>query len=175
MSSYERGSRRSGGAGSGGGDFNVDDIRKFASKQGGGIIGIAVLVLLLVGAFTAYYQIEPDEVGVVLRFGEHIETVQPGPHFKIPFGIDQVEKVPVQKQKKMEFGFRTTRADIQSQYDRPRSAADEAKMLTGDLNVATVEWIVQYRIGNPEKYLFQFRDIDATLRLMTEAAMRAVI
>ncbi|MEL6760278.1 MAG: FtsH protease activity modulator HflK, partial [Myxococcota bacterium] len=177
MSSYERGSRRSvgGGGSGGGGDFNVDDIRRWANRQGGQVGWIALAVLLVVGAFTSYYQIEPDEVGVVLRFGKHIGNSEPGPHFRIPFWIDRVEKVPVQRQLKMEFGFRTTRADIQSQYERPRVAADEAKMLTGDLNVAIVEWIVQYRIANPEKYLFRFRDIEATLRLMAEATMRAVI
>lgn len=155
MSSYERGSRRSvgGGGSGGGGDFNVDDIRRWANRQGGQVGWIALAVLLVVGAFTSYYQIEPDEVGVVLRFGKHIGNSEPGPHFRIPFWIDRVEKVPVQRQLKMEFGFRTTRADIQSQYERPRVAADEAKMLTGDLNVAIVEWIVQYRIANPEKIL----------------------
>ncbi len=177
MSSYERGSRRGvgGGGSGGGGDFNVDDIRRWANRQGGQIGWIALAVLVVVGAFTSYYQVEPDEVGVVLRFGKHIGNSEPGPHFRIPFWIDRVEKVPVQRQLKMEFGFRTTRADIQSQYERPRVAADESKMLTGDLNVAIVEWIVQYRIANPEKFLFRFRDIEATLRLMAEATMRAVI
>jgi membrane protease subunit HflK len=83
--------------------------------------------------------------------------------------------VPVQRQLKMEFGFRTLRSEIQSEFARPREAMAEAEMLTGDLNVAVVEWIVQYRITDPEKYLFNFRDVDATLRLMAEAGMRSVI
>lgn len=169
MSTYERGSRGSGN------EFNVDDLRRWASGQGAPIAWMFIAAGLIVGAFSAYYQIEPNEVGVVLRFGEHIGTSEPGPHFRIPFWIDRVEKVPVQRQLKMEFGFRTTRADVQSEYDRPGVAADEAKMLTGDLNVAIVEWVVQYRISSPEKYLFRFRDVDATLRLMTEATMRAVV
>lgn len=174
MGTYERGSGRSGGGG-GGSDFNVDDLRRWANKQGGGVAIIAVVVLLLVGAFTSYYQIEPDEVGVLLRFGEFQSIENPGPHFKIPFGIDKVEKVPVQRQLKKEFGFRTVRADVQSQYDRPQRALDESKMLTGDLNVAIVEWIIQYRIADAKKYLFNFRDIDTTIRLMAEATMREVI
>lgn len=174
MSSYERGSSRSSG-GRGGGDFNVDDLRKWANKQGGGLAIIGVVVLLLVGAFTSYYQIEPDEVGVLLRFGEFQSIEDPGPHFKIPFGVDQVEKVPIQRQLKKEFGFRTVRADVQSSYDRPQRATDESKMLTGDLNVAIVEWIIQYRVADAKKYLFNLRDIDMTIRLMAEATMREVV
>ncbi len=174
MSSYERGSSRSSGGG-GGGDFNVDDLRKWANKQGGGLAIIGVVVLLLVGAFTSYYQIEPDEVGVLLRFGEFQSIEDPGPHFKIPFGVDQVEKVPIQRQLKKEFGFRTVRADVQSSYDRPQRATDESKMLTGDLNVAIVEWIIQYRVADAKKYLFNLRDIDMTIRLMAEATMREVV
>ncbi|MEO1481478.1 MAG: FtsH protease activity modulator HflK [Myxococcota bacterium] len=178
MSTYERGPRRgpsrpSGGGG--GGDFDLNDLRNWAGKQGGQLPIVVGVIALLIGAFTSYYQIEPDEVGVVLRFGKHIGNAEPGPHFKLPFGMDRVEKVPIQRQLKMEFGYRTVRADVRTEYERPRAAAEESKMLTGDLNVAIVEWIVQYRISDPEKFLFRFRDIEATLRLMAEATMRAVI
>jgi len=133
----------------------------------------ALLVLVTVG--TSYFQIEADSVGVVLRFGEHVQTQKPGLHFKLPFGIDQVLPVPVDRQLKMEFGFETVRAGIQSEFRRSRQSQAEAEMLTGDLNVGIVEWIVQYRIDSPEKFLFGFRDVDTTLRLMTEAAMRSVV
>jgi membrane protease subunit HflK len=132
-------------------------------------------VLALWLAFSTYYQVEPDEVGLLLRFGRYVGTSDPGPHFKAPFGIDHVLKVPVQRQLKMEFGFRTSRADVQSEFVRPESARPEAEMLTGDLNVAIVEWIVQYKINDPEKYVFNFRDVHATLRLMSEAALRSVV
>jgi modulator of FtsH protease HflK len=139
--------------------------------------GAAVLALVaLVGALSCYYQVEPDEVGVIRRLGRYIGTSDPGPHFRIPFGIDRVQKVPVQRQLKMEFGFRTEAAGVQTAY-RPATAElrKESLMLTGDLNVAVVEWIVQYKIKDPYAFLFKVRNVDETLRLLSEAAMRSVV
>ncbi|MEK7705558.1 MAG: FtsH protease activity modulator HflK [Myxococcota bacterium] len=155
--------------------FAAQEAARWA-KQNRSTVGIAVVVALAaIGAWTAYYQVEAQEVGVILRFGKHIGNAEPGPHFKIPFGVDEVIKVPVGRSLKMEFGFRTVRADMQSEFDRDSQSQSEAEMLTGDRNVAITEWIVQYRIQSPEKYLFNFREIEATLRLMSEATMRAVI
>jgi len=134
--------------------------------------GLAVLLLL----YTSYYQVEPDEVGVVLRLGRHVRTSDPGPHVKLPFGIEQVTKVPVQRQLKEEFGFRTEHADKGTTYAPPTPATRaEALMLTGDLNVAVVEWSVQYRITDPKAFLFHVRDQKATFRYMSEASMRRVV
>jgi modulator of FtsH protease HflK len=135
-------------------------------------IGIAVALAALIGS---YYQVEPDEVGLVTRFGRFVRTTNPGPHGKIPFGIEQVQKVPVQRQLKQEFGFRTVHADVDSTYRKDEKTAAESSMLTGDLNVATVEWIVQYKISDPYKYLFKLRDVEETFRLMAEASMRTVV
>jgi membrane protease subunit HflK len=135
-------------------------------------IGIAVTLAALIGS---YYQVEPDEVGLVTRFGRFVRTTNPGPHGKIPFGIEQVQKVPVQRQLKQEFGFRTVHADVDSTYRKDEKTAAESSMLTGDLNVATVEWIVQYKISDPYKYLFKLRDVEETFRLMAEASMRTVV
>jgi len=125
---------------------------------------------------TAYAQVEPDEVGVILRLGRFIGTVEPGPHLRLPFGIDRINKVPVQRQLKAEFGFRTTRAGVQTVYggDKPELAR-EALMLTGDLNVAVVEWIVQYKIKEPYQYLFKVKNVESMLRDISEASMRAVV
>ena len=138
-------------------------------------IGLVFALLALVTVGTSYFQVEADSVGIVLRFGEHIKTEKPGLHFKLPFGIDTVVAVPVDRQLKMEFGFETVRAGIQSEFRRSRQSQAEAEMLTGDLNVGIVEWIVQYRIESPEKFLFNFRNVDTTLRLMSEATMRSVV
>jgi membrane protease subunit HflK len=132
------------------------------------IVGIATI-------YGSYYQVEPDEVGLVTRFGRFVRTSNPGPHGKIPFGIEKVLKVPVQRQLKQEFGFRTASADVQSSFHKDERTSAEAVMLTGDLNVATVEWIVQYKIEDPYKYLYRLRDVEETLRLMTEASMRTVV
>ncbi len=133
---------------------------------------IVVIVLLLL--FTSWFTVDAEEVGVILRLGKFNRNVNPGLHFKIPFGIEQVFKVPVQRQLKEEFGFRTLSAGVKSTYDT-RSYVDESVMLTGDLNVAVVEWTVQYRIDDPYKYLFRIRNARNALRDMTEATMREVI
>jgi membrane protease subunit HflK len=166
----------------GGYDFGPDDFLRLARDARDRLrgsrryVGIGVAVLIgVVGLVSAYYQVEPDEVGIVTRFGRFARTTNPGPHGKIPFGIEQVQKVPVQRQLKQEFGFRTTRADIQSTYRKDEKTAAESLMLTGDLNVATVEWIVQYKIADPYKYLFKLRDVEETFRLMAEASMRTVV
>ncbi len=138
--------------------------------------GAIAVVIVLVTLGSAYYQVEPDEVALVTRFGRFVRTSNPGPHTKIPFGVEQIQKVPVQRQLKQEFGFRTIRADIQSSFQKgDEKTASESSMLTGDLNVATVEWIVQYKISDPYKYLFKLRDVEETFRLMAEASMRTVV
>lgn len=136
-----------------------------------------VLGVVLVGAilFGSYYQVEADEVGMVTRFGRFVRVTNPGPHAKIPFGIERVEKVPVQRQLKQEFGFRTAESDVQSSFQKDSRTVGESLMLTGDLNVATVEWIVQYKISDPYKYLYKLRNVEQTFRLMVEATMRTVV
>jgi modulator of FtsH protease HflK len=137
------------------------------------LVLIAAGLLLLV--VTGYYQVEPDEVGVVQRFGRYVRTAEPGPHVKLPLA-ERVTKVPVQRQLKMEFGFRTLRAAQRSEFAAPTAETQgEAVMLTGDLNVAVVEWIVQFRIKDARAYLFHVRDVPETFRNMSEAAMRQVV
>jgi membrane protease subunit HflK len=136
-------------------------------------LGAAVALLLVV---TGYYQVEPDEVAVVQRFGKFVRTTNPGPHLKLPLGVERITKVPVQRQLKMEFGFRTAQAAARTTYAPPSAlTAAESLMLTGDLNVAVVEWIVQYRIKDPSAYLFHVRDVPETFRYMSEAAMRQIV
>jgi len=133
---------------------------------------LIVLVLVVVG--TSFYTIDPEETGLVLRFGRYVRAAEPGLHFKIPFGVERVLKVPIQRQLKEEFGFRTLRAGVKSQYTT-KGYAGESNMLTGDLNAAVVEWVVQYRIIDPYKYLFQVRNVDETFRDMSEAVMRRIV
>ncbi len=136
------------------------------------VAAIAALVVLVV---SSYFQVEPDEVGVIQRFGAFVRTSNPGPHLKIPF-VEKVTKVPVQRQLKMEFGFRTVQAGVRTRYAPASNDTEgESLMLTGDLNVAVVEWIVQYRIDDPRAFLFHVRDVPETFRYMSEAAMRQVV
>ena len=136
------------------------------------LAGVGILLLWFL--FSAMYTVDTDEVGVIQRFGAYTGTTEPGLHFKIPFGVETVVKVKVQRVYKEEFGFRTAAAGIRSSYSR-RNFNKESLMLTGDLNSAIVEWIVQYRIKDPAAYLFNVRNIDQTIRNATEFAMRLVV
>lgn len=134
---------------------------------------ILLSIIIVVMALGSFFQVGPEEVGVVTRFGQYIKTVDPGLNFKLPF-IEKVLKVPVERQQKLEFGFRTIRADVRSSSTRDGSL-DESLMLTGDLNLADVEWVVQYRIDNPYNFLFKVRNPVSTLRDISEATMREVV
>ena len=141
----------------------------------GAATAAAALVAAVVVAFGALYQVQPEEVGVVLRFGRYVRATDPGLRAKIPFA-ETVLKVPVQRQLKQEFGFRTIEPGIRTEYASfDRDATDESMMLTGDLNVAVVEWIVQYRVADPYLYLFKVRNLEDTFRAMNEAIMREVV
>ncbi|HSS64897.1 MAG TPA: SPFH domain-containing protein, partial [Gammaproteobacteria bacterium] len=107
------------------------------------IVTIAVLALIAWGAWSAYYTVPSDSVAVVQRFGKYLKEVPPGLHFKLPLGIDATTIVPVKRQLKQEFGFTTPGASDPYQGPSPRDATRETQMVTGDLNAALVEWVIQ--------------------------------
>jgi modulator of FtsH protease HflK len=123
---------------------------------------------------TSYYTVAADSEGVVLRFGKYLKTVEPGLHFKAPFGIDAVAIIPTRRQLKLEFGF-TTPGYLTNPIQPSQDPMEEKSMVTGDLNAVLVEWVVQYRIEDPSQYLFEARNPGGTLRDVSEAAMREVI
>jgi membrane protease subunit HflK len=137
------------------------------------IIAIVAIILLIALAWTSCYTVQAESEGVVLRFGKFLKTVDPGLHFKLPFGIDHVSVLPTRRQLKLEFGFGTP------EYTNPDQPGEdtgkERSMVTGDLNAALVEWVVQYRIEDPKQYLFEVRNPSKTLRDLSEAATREVI
>lgn len=138
---------------------------------------ILIGALVLIGGlliFSSIFTIQPEEVGIVLRFGEVTRTANPGLNFKLPAPAEQVLKVPVQRQLKQEFGFQTAESGVRTRY-ADRNFEGESLMLTGDLNVAVVEWIAQYRVADPFKYLFKVRNVTKTFRDMNEAVMRSVV
>src|SRR5262252_973764 len=141
----------------------------------GGVIIVGGLVLL--GAMmllTMFYTVEADEVAVVQRFGKYVRREAPGLHTKLPFGLETVRKVKVQRVFKAEFGFRTAEPGVRSSFSKD-SFLDESLMLTGDLNVAEVAWIVQYRIADPVKYLFRNRNPALALSDVAQIVMRSVV
>jgi modulator of FtsH protease HflK len=135
---------------------------------------IVVVFLALITVFTTVYTVGPEEVGVVVRLGKFDRTVDSGLNFKLPLGVESVQKVPVERQLKQEFGFRTTTSGVRSTYAKAQFV-DESLMLTGDLNLADVEWVIQYRITDPYLYLFRVRNAEKTLRDMSESAVRKVV
>jgi modulator of FtsH protease HflK len=151
-----------------------DQLKQFMPSGGArGAIVIAILALAGLAAWTAYFTVPSDSVAVVQRFGKHLKDVAPGLHFKLPLGIDVATIVPVKRQLKQEFGFGTPGAT--DAYQISRDARRETQMVTGDLNAALIEWVVQYRISDPVKFLFDVREPRGTLRDVSESVMREVV
>ncbi|MFC1522639.1 FtsH protease activity modulator HflK [Elusimicrobiota bacterium] len=132
------------------------------------------LALALV-ASTSYYTVQPQEEAVILRFGRYVSTASPGLHFKLPFGIDRAIKVKTKVILQEEFGFRSSGSKRSQSSYGSEVFEKESLTLTGDLNVADVEWIVQYQISEPQKYLFNVRDVLKNIRDVSQSMMRRVV
>jgi membrane protease subunit HflK len=159
----------------GGGYPNFPDIR--LPKLNPQLIMLAVIgVVILVGLATSFYTVAPDEVGVIQRFGKFIGTADQGLHFKLPFFIDNVTNVKTTFVYKQEFGFRTARAGVQSEFVTTGEALEAERLsLTGELNVVAVEWVMQYTVADAYKYLFKVRDPEGTIRAASETAIKEVL
>jgi membrane protease subunit HflK len=153
----------------------LDRIKGMKGKFPGIWIIIIVIILIYFGSST-FYTVGVDEVGIIQRFGRYITPPRtPGLHFKLPRGIEKVTKVKVRFVFKEEFGFRTIQAGVRTRYASGSAYLSESLMLTGDLNVALVPWIVQYRISDPYNWLFKVHNIRSTLRDLAESTMRLVV
>lgn len=137
------------------------------------VIWIVLAIVMAVVVFTGVYTVQAESQAVVTRFGKFVRTAEPGLRFKLPFNIERVSMVPVKRQLKQEFGFGTSGGGNPNQFSNEQDL--ERGMVTGDLNAATVEWIIQYRISEPELYLFKVRNPDETLRALSESVMRTVV
>ena len=141
---YRRGQRR-----------NTDDLKQ--GLWGGAILAIIALVGFIL--YSSFYRVDASEQGIVLRFGKHVRTVEPGLQIKLPWPVENVYTVPVHKVQSLEFGFKTLEAGRKTEYARRDSQLDDvADMLTGDLNIAHVEWVVQYKIQDAVASLFNLSD-----------------
>jgi membrane protease subunit HflK len=152
-------------------DWERSDWRSFLPQGAASWLPLAILVLVLV--WSGLYTVPSDSVAVIQRFGKYLKEVPPGLHLKVPFGIDLATIVPVKRQLKQEFGFATPGAT--NPYQQPDDPEKETQMVTGDLNAALVEWVVQYRVTEPLKFLFQVREPNETLRAVSESVMREVV
>lgn len=140
--------------------FINESLNNLKLSPANGRFSVIITMLLALTAFsvwTAYYTVASDSVAVVQRFGKYLKIVPAGLHFKIPFGIDTATIVPVKRQLKQEFGFSTPGANDPHQSPEIRDEKKETQMVTGDLNAALVEWVVQYRISDPAKFLFEVK------------------
>lgn len=172
---WER-NRRPGFGGFSGPDFEEVARRVRRGLAGGGkrLGGILLLLALAILAWSSWYTVGPEETAVVQRFGKVVRTEGPGLHFKFPYGVETARLVKTARVLKEEFGFRTQVPGRRTQY-APQKFQDESLMLTGDLNVLDVQWIVQYRIQDPVAFLFRVREAEDTLRDTSEAVMRRVV
>ena len=133
------------------------------------------IILVIPVIFSSFYTVQPDEEAVVLRFGKYLKTATPGLHFKIPMGVDKAIKVKTKLVLQQEFGFRTHSTSGARTSYQSGDFDSESLMLTGDLNVADVEWITQFQISEPQKYLFHVSDPEQNIRDISEAVMRRVV
>jgi membrane protease subunit HflK len=163
---------RSGGGGPPQMDDLINKIKKF--KLPGGPLIILVIILLVLGASTVY-TVKQDQVGIVQLFGRYVRTTQPGLNFKLPIGIEKVTKVNVKGVLTEEFGFSSARPGSRARFGAGSETLNVTQMLTGDLNVALVPWIVQYRVKNPYNWLFKVQNVRRILTDMSEATMRLVV
>lgn len=170
------GQKRSGGGSGIPKPPQMDDLlNKLKGFKTSGALFIIFIIIIAVVGFSCVFTVKQAEQGVIQRFGKYTRTAQPGLNFKLPFGIEKVTKVDVNFKFKEEFGFRTVEGSNNSRFSVGSSSAEAALMLTGDLNVAVVPWIVLYRISDPTDYLFRVKDVKAILRDMSEATMRTVV
>jgi len=151
--------------------FDPAKFQRWIKKH---IRNLIIILIIVAAVLTSARTVGPEEEGVVLFFGKYSRTVQPGLNFIVPFGVEKMYKIPVQRQLKQEFGFRTESPGTRTTYSK-RTFSDESLMLTGDLNLSDVEWVVQYRISNSYQFLFKVRNAEKTLRDMSEAAVRKIV
>ncbi len=152
-------------------DINWEEFRRYKKL----ILPVIAVIMIVSGILTSYYIVQPEEEAVVKRFGQVVALKQPGLHFKVPYGIDTAQMVPTARVLKQEFGFRTDSVEGRTTYRKDQRHRDESLMLTGDLKVIDVEWVVQYRVSDPDKFLHRVRHPEQTLRDVSEAVMRRIV
>ncbi|MDN3515440.1 MAG: FtsH protease activity modulator HflK [Candidatus Brocadia sp.] len=155
-------------------DIRFEDIPWGSIKKF--IPPLLIIIFVVITGYTAFYTVKANEEAVILRFGRYIETVGPGLHTKVPYGIDRILKAEVKRIYNEEFGFRTEQYGFSSMIDYEYPEAKEEKlMLTGDLNCADVHWVIRYKIKALEEFFFNVRDVRETIRGVSQAVMRALI
>lgn len=166
------------------GPANIQDIeeiiRRIKSRYDwsqfpkGSVWWVVVIAAVVLIAFNSYYTVAPEETAVVQRFGRFVRTADAGLHFKVPFGVETVRKVVTGRVLQREYGYRTVEPGVRTRFTE-KGYEEEARMLSGDLNVIDLQWTVQYKVRNPTDYLFQVEDVDGTLDDISESVMRRIV
>jgi membrane protease subunit HflK len=139
-------------------------------------IPVILIIVAIIGVVSSFFTVKANEEAVILRFGRYVETVGPGLHYKLPFGIDRALPAEVKRIYNEEFGFRTVRSGRVSSFDyTSRAAQSESLMLTGDLNCANVHWVIRYKIKNLKDYFFNVRNVRDTIRGVSQVVMRQLV
>ncbi len=149
-------------------------VKKMGQEYGGYLPFVIVGLFILLILQGAVYSVDTDEVGVIQRFGRYVRTSPPGIHLKIPLGVEQVTPVKTRKVHKEEFGYRTVQPGVTTVYSA-REYPEESLILTGDLNILDVRWVVQYRISDALAYLFKTRDPVRNVRDLSEVVIRRLV
>ena len=155
-------------------EFKFDKIQFDPFKKY--IVPIAFILGIIIIGFSSVFTVRANQEAVILRFGKYTETVGPGLHIKMPFGIDKVYAAEVKRIYNEEFGYRTVRSGRESMIDYNfRGAGEVSLMLTGDRNCAVVHWVVRYKIKKLKDFLFNVRNVKSTIRDVSEAVMRRIV
>ena len=133
------------------------------------VITVALILLVVVALYTSFYTVDEKEQAVVTTFGEVTSVTEAGIHFKLPFGIQKVKKVPVNVYQKLEIGYRSD-----NKTNSPTVEA-ESKMITGDYNIVNIDFFVEYRISDPVKYLYSSQKPDEVLKNLSQSQIRNVV
>lgn len=160
-------------------DAVINAGRHFANLPSSGnlvkaVIGLILFVLVTGGVLSAFYKVDTEEMAVILRLGKYAGVTGPGLQLKLPFGIDKVFLVKTERVMKEEFGFRSDINGGRTTYNK-KEFAEESLILTGDLNVSDLEWIVQFKIEDPFKFMFNINDPVGTIRDISEAVTRKIV
>ena len=154
----------------------VEEKIQRAKKGGfrpGLFLALIVLAIVAIGGFSCFYIVDETENAVITRFGKYQETVGAGLHFKLPFGIDKSYTVPVKVVQTEQFGFKTVKSGRNNEYIN--NIGTESTMLTGDLNIVDVEWIIQYRIVDPKQWLFGVYEKEQTIRDISRSVINELV
>ncbi len=149
----------------------IKKVRKPASPAI--FIWLIILVVAIIAGFSSFYIVDETENAVITRLGKYTETVGSGLHFKLPFGIDKSYTVPVKVIQMEQFGFKTIKSGRNNEYKNNIGA--ESTMLTGDLNIVDVEWIIQYRIVDPKQWLFGVYEKQQTIRDISRSVINELV